>query len=506
MGIIIKQSIKGTLWNYVGVLLGAINIMWVFPYFLTPEEIGIYRVVIDLGTLFAIFAGLGTANVSDRFYVKVQENFRSGFTGYVSLMACVGFVIFSALYFFFSDWFFNVFSKNAAVLQSYKWYVLILTFTAVLLSLYDSIYRIKFNIVLTVFFREVFLRLFVLVITIVVGIHLLSFEGMMDWVLFSYLFAIAFMGIWYYLKYIRTSSFTMYWPDKVMFHQINNYAMVILVGGGSAVLISRIDVFMIVAMMEDGLKDQVAVYTLGFFIASVIEVPRRAISQIATPLIANAWHHDDVAYSDDLYKRSAVNQLIIGGGIFLLIWIGIDDLLLMIPKYEVYKECKNVVLWVGIARMLNMITGLSGEIILQSKYYLFNIVSVVVLVILITIFNYIFIPLKGIEGAAIGTCLAILGYNALKVVFLKVKLNMTPFTWPILWVTAIGLVVYVPFVFWPVASGGIISNLFNIGLKSLVCGLICVPLLYWMKVSEDMNNVLNKAFQIATSLLGGKQR
>jgi O-antigen/teichoic acid export membrane protein len=97
MGIVIRQSIKGTFWNYLGVVLGAANIMWVFPYFLTPKEIGIYRVVIDLGTLFAIFAGLGTGHIADRFYVKVKDTHRQGFIGYVCLMALVGFLLFQKM-------------------------------------------------------------------------------------------------------------------------------------------------------------------------------------------------------------------------------------------------------------------------------------------------------------------------------------------------------------------------------------------------------------------------
>lgn len=496
MGVVIRQSIKGTFWNYLGVVLGAANIMWVFPYFLTPKEIGIYRVVIDLGTLFAIFAGLGTGHIADRFYVKIKDTHRQGFIGYVCLMAFVGFLLFSLVYWAFDDFFFELFSKNASIIQSYKGYVLALTFTFVLLSLYDSIYRVRLNIVTTVFFREVFLRLVVLATAVAVGLHWLYFDGLMDWIMVSYFFTVLVLGIWYYLKFVRETTYRVYWPDKSMFRQINSFAFVILVGGGSAVLISRIDVLMITSLMPNGIDTEVAVYSLGFFIASIIEIPRRSISQIATPLIANAWHHNDIAYIDDIYKRSAINQLIVGGGIFLLIWISIDDLLAIIPNPEVYANCKSVVLWVGVARMISMITGLNGEIILQSKYYLFNIVSVVVLVLLIVFFNYIFIPIMGIEGAAIGTCLAIFGYNLLKTSFLYIKLHMMPFSWQILKVLGVGVLVYIPFFFWPSAGAGWWLALVNISLKSLACILFITPVLYKLGVSEEMNKLIDKALGI----------
>ncbi|MDB5256604.1 MAG: Membrane protein involved in the export of O-antigen and teichoic acid [Chitinophagaceae bacterium] len=502
MGIVIRQSIKGTFWNYLGVVLGAANIMWVFPYFLTPKEIGIYRVVIDLGTLFAIFAGLGTGHIADRFYVKIKDTHRQGFIGYVCLMALAGFLLFSLAYWVFDDFFFDLFSKNASIIQSYKGYVLALTFAFVLLSLYDSIYRVRLNIVTTVFFREVFLRLVVLTTAVAVGLHWLYFDGLMNWVMASYFFTVLVLGIWYYLKYVKATTYRVYWPDKSTFRQINSFAFVILVGGGSAVLISRIDVLMITALMPNGIDMEVAVYSLGFFIASIIEIPRRSISQIATPLIANAWHHNDIAYIDDIYKRSAINQLIVGGGIFLLIWISIDDLLAIIPNSEVYANCKSVVLWVGIARMISMITGLNGEIILQSKYYLFNIVSVMVLVLLIVLFNYIFIPILGIEGAAIGTCLALFGYNLLKTFFLYMKLDMMPFSWHIVTVLVVGVLVYIPFAFWPSAGGGWWLALVNISLKSLVCIVLITPVLYKLGVSEEMNKLIDKALGIFLRRLG----
>lgn len=505
MGVIIRQSIKGTIWTYIGVLLGAANIMWIFPYYLSPEEIGIYRVVIDLAILFAFFAGLGTGHIADRFYVKVPEARRSGFLGYVSLLAIIGYVLFGVIYFLFDDVFYQLFARNAEVLKDYKLYVLVLSFAFVILNMYDSFYRIRFNIVSTLFFREIFLRLVMTAFVVLVGWHLMSFDFMMEGVMWSYYFTILALGLWYYYRFIRPTAFQSYWPNKVMFKEMMSYFMVVFIGGGTTVLIARIDVLMIAGMMKNGL-DWVAVYALGFFIVSIIEIPRRAISQISTPLIANAWHHNDIEYLDDVYKRSSINQLIVGGIIFMLIWISIDDLISIIPNSSLYAACKIVVLWVGIGKIIGMVTGLSGEIILQSRYYLTNILSTTVLVVLIALFNYLFIPLLGIEGAAIGTALAVFFYNLYKVVFLQVKLKMQPFSWEMFKVLVAGLLIYVPFAFWPSAAGGsVISVFLFIALKSAVYVIFVVPILYKLRVSKEMNALIDKGLGILQSLLGNKQ-
>jgi O-antigen/teichoic acid export membrane protein len=490
MGVVIRQGLKGTFWNYIGVLLGALNIMWVFPYYLQPEEIGIYRVVIDLGSLFAIFAGLGTANIADRFYVKIEDRFRNSFLIFILGAGFLGFVLFTGIYWLFDDYFYQLFADNAEVLSEYKIDILILTGCFVFLSIYDSLYRVKLNIIYPVFSREILLRVVVLIATIGVGAGVLYFSGFMLWVLVSYVVAVVVLLFLYYWKYLKQNEWSWFWPSRSLAKELSAYAFVILIGGGSAVLISKIDVLMIVGMMPDGLT-QVAVYALGFFIASIIEIPRRSISQISTPLISNAWHDNDTNYLHDVYARSVINLLVIGGWIFILIWISINDLISIIPQHELYAGCKQVVFWVGLGKVINMASGLCSEIILQSKYYRFNIYSIFVLVILISVFNYIFIPWYGIEGAAMGTALAIFLYNALKMAFMYYQLKSNPFSWNLLLVIGMGVLLWLPFYFIHYAPNSLVMIILWVSLKSLIVSVVLALLLYFTKVAPDFNHIMN---------------
>ena len=53
MGIIAKQSIKGALANYLGVLIGAVTTFFVVTDLLTQEEIGLTRVMARMPPSFA---------------------------------------------------------------------------------------------------------------------------------------------------------------------------------------------------------------------------------------------------------------------------------------------------------------------------------------------------------------------------------------------------------------------------------------------------------------------
>jgi O-antigen/teichoic acid export membrane protein len=120
--------------------------------------------------------------------------------------------------------------------------------------------------------------------------------------------------------------------------------------------------------------------------------------------------------------------------------VNIDELFGMMPKQEIYRQGKWVMLLVGISKLLDMVTGVNTEIISVSRYYSFNFYSLLFLVIIAVITNSIFIPLYGVNGAAIATLISIVLFNALKLVFIHLKLKMLPFSKPT-WIILAALLV-----------------------------------------------------------------
>ena len=68
MGIIIRQTIKGTIVNYVGIAIGFFTTFFVLTQFLTAEEIGLTRVLVDAAILLSGLAQLGTSSSVIRYY------------------------------------------------------------------------------------------------------------------------------------------------------------------------------------------------------------------------------------------------------------------------------------------------------------------------------------------------------------------------------------------------------------------------------------------------------
>ena len=96
MGVIAKQSIRGTFVTYLGVAIGAFTTFVVLTHFLTEEEIGLTRVLVEAATMLSGLAQLGTSASILRFYpyFKDEEHHDHGFFFWTLLVPLVGFLIF----------------------------------------------------------------------------------------------------------------------------------------------------------------------------------------------------------------------------------------------------------------------------------------------------------------------------------------------------------------------------------------------------------------------------
>jgi hypothetical protein len=60
MGIIQTQGTKSSIYILIGFVIGAINMLILFPYFFSTEEIGLTRAILDASITFASFCTIGS--------------------------------------------------------------------------------------------------------------------------------------------------------------------------------------------------------------------------------------------------------------------------------------------------------------------------------------------------------------------------------------------------------------------------------------------------------------
>tara|TARA_B100001142_G_C14286257_1_gene637032 strand:- start:767 stop:1624 length:858 start_codon:yes stop_codon:yes gene_type:complete len=271
------------------------------------------------------------------------------------------------------------------------------------------------------------------------------------------------------------------------------FGFFVILGSTSALLISKVDMLMLGSYVD---LENVAYYTIAFYIGNAIMIPARSINAISTPLLADASKNNDIKLIGEIYYKSSLNQLILGGVFFLCIWVNIDDVMLILHDFSPkFSGGKYVVLFIALARMVYLISGVNSSIIINSRYYKFDLLSNIPFLIFIVITNHILIPgnlvimgvpISGINGAAFATFLSTFLFIIFKIVFVYIKFEIHPFT-----INTIKTILLLLGIYFLINNINLTSNLYlEIFLKSGILLLIFISLIYIMKISEDINDLI----------------
>ena len=97
MGTIVKQSSLGLIANYVGIVLGFVNVMLIMPSILQAEQIGLINLI--LAVMFIVYPILdfSAAQIINRYFTHVEN--KQEIFNYSFLISCTG-----ALFFAFVFW------------------------------------------------------------------------------------------------------------------------------------------------------------------------------------------------------------------------------------------------------------------------------------------------------------------------------------------------------------------------------------------------------------------
>ena len=274
MGVIARQSIKGALANYLGVAIGFFVSFFVLTKYLTQEEIGLTRVMVDAAILFSSVAQLGSNSSIVKFfpYFKDGKN-NHGVFGLSVLLPMVGFMLFALAFLIFREPLLGIYSKNAPLLADYFYLLPMLTFFALYLGIFETNASVLLRITVPKLVREVGIRLFNLATYLLYGFDLISLDVFV-W-LFCGSYGLAMMLNLFYLISLGHISFRIDrgFLTRERVKEIGRYTLFMT----AVALAGNIPLFNSLFL---GAKTGLAltgVYTIASYIANVVEVPYRSL-------------------------------------------------------------------------------------------------------------------------------------------------------------------------------------------------------------------------------------
>lgn len=484
MGIIIRQSIKGSIWSYLGVGVGFVTTAYLFPEYLTPDVIGLFGLLLAWSNLFAQFSVLGFHGVTARLfpYFRSKEKGHNGFL-FIALMVIVtGFLLFLIAFFFLKPWLIETNIEKSELFVDYIYLLIPLTLFTLVYSMLDAFNKLLYNAVLGTFLTDLLQRLLILAAVIAFIFKWLTLHQL----ILTYAAAVCAKGVFIFL-YLLSRGEINFKPrlgfiSKKLRKEIVSVALFSLLAGIGGNIVFRLDKIIVNQML--GLS-AAGIYTIAFFFGTLVVIPSRSLLKISGTLIAEAWKREDVEYLKDIYKRSCINQFIIAAFIFGGIWVNIKNILTILgPEYA---EGKWVIFFIGLGYLIDMATGANGQIIGYSKHYRMGLWFLLFLIVLVVSAMFLFIPVWGITGAAAAIALAFLINNFMRFLFLKIKYGMQPFTLKFLYVFLILILS------WGISSYVPKFNLFpDLLIRSMLFVMIYGSMIYFGNASIEITSLINR--------------
>ncbi|SHH62334.1 lipopolysaccharide biosynthesis protein [Winogradskyella jejuensis] len=480
MGIVIRQSFKNTLSTYIGFGIGAINTLFLYTNFLTDEYYGLVAFILSAANIMLPFMAFGVQNALIKFYSTFKtKNTLNSFLTLMLLLPLV-FIIPTTIFGLIGyDFIASLLSEKNPLVYGYLWHILITAIAMAYFEVFFSWSKVQMKTVFGNVMREIFHRFCIMILLGCVYMGWISVNTFIGAVVAVYVARMFIMKIY---------AFTLRFP-VIKFNKIENvssilkYSFLIIIAGSIAMVILDLDKFMIGQYLE---IENVAYYSVAIFIATVISVPQRSMHQILMPITAKFLNDGNKEELKSLYQKSSLSLLVISGLIFLLIVLNINMLYQILP--EKFTGGLFVVIIIGIAKVYDNAMGNNNAILFNSDYYRIVLFFGVLLALLAIVFNVILIPLYGIEGSAMATFLAIVIYNTLKLIFVRIKLNIQPFSLAsfkvLVLVAVLGLALY--WVDFP------LNPIVGIVLKSILVSLLYCFTVYKLDISEDINGIIKK--------------
>ena len=489
MGIVANQAIKNVFYTYIGFAIGALNTLFLFTHILDKELYGVITYLLAASNLFWPVLSLGLQNTLIKFFksyktFKAQSALFSWSLFIPIILSSICIITFKLC----NDSLHKFFLGSNPIIYQYIYSIIVISISVAYFELFFSWCKVHLKTTYGNLLKEVFNRLTISILLICYYFSYIDFDSLIYGIVCAYL--VRTLLIILYAISIKVPHFNFKSIDNL--RQVFSYTLLILIAAFVSVYLIDMDKVMIERFLS---VDNVAVYSICVFMATVVEVPKRALLQITNPLTAQFLNLNKLQSLKDLNQKSSITGLIVSCLIAILVFTNANSLFLLIPSsYDLLIE---VVFLIITVKLFDCSLGVSNAIIINSDSYKLILVIGVVILVIAYYLNLFFIPLYGVVGAGLATFISYFIYNTVKLTFVWFKFKTQPYTLNTLKVMAISFVFLILFYHLDFLKS---YPIIAISIKLLFTTILYLFIIYKLSISEEINKIIDKfiRFQFLT--------
>ncbi|MEJ7610361.1 MAG: polysaccharide biosynthesis C-terminal domain-containing protein [Ferruginibacter sp.] len=485
MGIIQKQALKSSVFLLIGFGIGGINILFLFPKLTSLDVNGLTRAFLDVGTVLSLLATLGTLPIVYKFspFYRTHLEKKDNDLPFVTGLICLGgFILIYAGGFFFRDFIIRKLGKAPLFAENFN-LVYPLTFFMLAYAWMESFAWALKKSVHSNFLKETLIRILTTMLILALWFGLISTQEFID--LFCFLYVIPVIALFMILRRTGEWNFTMRISKVTLRLKNKMFTFGLFVFGATFLNIASRTVDSFVVLGLKGLA-ATAVFLLGSYLASLMDLPLRSINSIATPVIAESWREKNYKNIETIYEKSTVTLLVAALFIFNLVMLNVNNLSVFLG--ENFAEVPIIVLIMGLAKIIDLGSGVNGQIIATSSNWKFDFYTNVLLTLLAFPLNFILITRIGIVGGAVATLISVFIFNLTRYIFIFRKYGWQPYGFPHVKILLVSIIIFLAVYAVPFISNIYADSVF----RTVLFSALFVPAILGMNVSEEFNSTAGK--------------
>ena len=490
MGIIQKQGSKSSVFIFIGFIIGAFNMLVLYPYFLNTEEIGLTRAILDTGLTLATLCTFGTIPIINKFgpyyqsYLSPKKNDLPLIT---FAIAITGFAILLLIGFYNKEFILRKLGKSPSLVEHFN---VIYPFT-LLFMVFTWMEAFSWTIkktVITNFIKETLVRILNSALIVLYGLGYIDFKTFIILFSFTYLLPVIILGItliksgeWSF-NIISFSNVTRRLKGRII-----NFSLFLFAGQFFNILAKTNDTFLIVGIK--GLSDA-GIFTIAVYLATIIEIPQRSILSISVPILSESWRLKNYKNINDIYAKSVSNLMLLACFLYGIIVLNMSNLiefmnLVSQKNASNFGPLFNLFLILGFGKLIDMSTGMNGAIIGTSNYWKFDFISNLVFIVTAIPLNFILIKHYGLTGLAVSNLGTLFLFNLIRYLFLYKKFNFQPYQLKhlLLLLSFAGMLFSINLI--PHFQNFIIDG----AIRSTIYIIVFYAMVYWINPAPELTNM-----------------
>lgn len=485
MGVVFRQSIKTTIVTFAGALLGALTV-YLSTKYIPEQEYGFSRTLLSQAIVASQITLIGMHTTLFIFVNKysVQDEKRKVLLTISVIVPVLATLIATLPYFILKNDYLTLYSvEDSIYMDRFFMWLPIYTILWAVMTVLENYLLSHLKVAISNFIKEIILRGCNILLVVFYAVAWIDFKWFMILSVLIHIVPIVLM-----LRVCNTIEdfgFSVKWAvfSNQEYKNITDFAVSHLFVNVSVILLIYIDQLMLGVLDKQGLVS-VAVYSVAIYVLSIFQIPIRAMSSSIAPVLTKAMEDKDENNLDRLFSVSALNVLIVICGMSVLILSNVQNLASILNKS--YNAVVILVPILILGRFVDSMTGFNTEILTISKYYKFNFVLTIMLLVVVIVFNYLLIPKYGVYGAAWANTIGFATYNMAKFLFVWRKMKLQPFSKE----SIVAIVSTIP----AAVAGYIIPQIANPIADAIVRSSVIVILLiltiYYLKPSEEFNQMI----------------